>query len=243
MDMIPPSEWPRVLCAAIESANGLRDKHGTAAAGAFAMKAELSGLPGHIDAASALSQTMTDEEEEVLSTHLDVFAMRAELEDRCPEFEHLDARPIRFVWLKKNPTKHDMIVFGRAKLTPQREQDLWAGPGPAPWWTIELGLPTWLLSSPTERRRLLHHEIAHLAVQENVDDEERVTYTPRLRGHDIEENATTAMRFGVARKEHAIVIAAAMRHPTTTEKMKEWGVDPVTGQGLLFGPYGQGKKG
>ena len=244
-----PEEWATILTAALSNA--------ASGVGPFVLKRSLKRLPATIEARTMLGAipdvTTTacgGAAAEVVDTvkalrqAFDVEALHDELIDRCDEFEAIAGHPVAFAWLRANPLKQGDLVLGRAKAVPQRERDLWTGPGPVPLWWIELALPTWLCMGPMERRRLLHHEMSHLAVEEaEVEDEDGCTvrtYRARTVGHDIEEMRATMGRFGLASEAQALVVAAAMAHPSTSPRLKEWAVDPKTGQGLLFGPYGQG---
>lgn len=140
---------------------------------------------------------------------------------RLPERSHLSGRTIDVVWRRRHATRQGQVVLGKAGPTPRKDRDLGAGD-----FRVELAFDAWCLLTPEERERLVHHELGHCRVADGL---------PAGHGHDVEEHADTVARYGLARPAHGQLVAEAMAHPTTAKRLREWGFDPATGQGLLFG--------
>lgn len=207
------------------------------------VKKSLKEFPAAMDASQLLAQLQLADSDYDWS-ELDPLAIASRLIDACPEFdplrsceERLDPTAlgsrIRWVWSRKLSIKNDRAVLGTTAIVSQSDRDLWPeGAGPAPWWKITLSLQAWFALSDEARVRLVHHEIAHVGV--TVDDEGHTS--PAINPHDIEENLTTIARFGLMDSSQGKIVAAAMAHPTTPTRQREWFVDAATGQGMLWPP-------
>jgi hypothetical protein len=165
---------------------------------------------------------------------MDVGAMVERLVDACDELDIPEdyADRVDVVWRVKAGASMGAVSCGTCKPVGKRERQTWRGVGPAPWWRLTLALDVWILMTEAERWRLVHHELMHAACKRN--DNERIT-GPAGRAHDIEEFTATLARYGVDHGDPARFIAQAMARPEMREELRVFDVDPVTGQGLLFG--------
>lgn len=154
--------------------------------------------------------------------------MVAQLVEECTEIdiddEHVDR--VEVVWKVKAGSSMGGVTLGTCKPVGKREREAWRGTGPCPFWRVTLALDVWVLMTPSERWRLLHHELMHAAYKDSGD--------PSGRKHDIEEFAATVARYGLVGEEQATFVAQAMARPAIVEEMREWSIDPTTGQGMLF---------
>jgi hypothetical protein len=148
-----------------------------------------------------------------------------------PEFEHIEHVGVQIRWSLSAMTVRDVVeeraILGRVKVIPLAERLTWAGDGEVPWFRLDLSLPCAILAETDELERHLHHLLAHMATTERG---------PVLRKPDVVGFASTLGRFGIESPREAQAVAHAMRHPTTTKKLAEFGYDPKSGQGLLWSP-------
>lgn len=230
-----PDDAADILRNIIGDAESARSRIGAGAYTSRGVKVALKEIPTNMDAAEMLAMLATEEDPWPV-LNLEAYAER--LIEVCDELQHLEGRPIRFMWRKMAPLKNDRVVLGTAGAVSKAEREKWpASAGPAPWWRVTMSLSAWLQMTDTERKRLMHHELAcHCHV--DVDDEGHET--PVTGAHDIEEGLATVARFGLMDAGQAKVVAAAMAHPGTEAKMREYFIDPATGQGRLWPvPLGQ----
>lgn len=165
---------------------------------------------------------------------LDVARMAARLVEECPEIDIPDdmVDRIEVVWRRTAGSSRGKVVLGTCQPIGKRERLTWQGAGRAPWWRLTLALDVWCAMTPEERWRLVHHELMHATVAEKDGQ----IVGPAGRTHDTEEFSATIARYGLAFKEQARLIGQAMARPgMAAELEKVWGVDPASGQGLLFG--------
>ena len=96
-------------------------------------------------------------------TDCDVLPMVDRLVHECTEIdiETTDLDRVEVVWRKKASESAGMVVLGTCKPVGKREREAWRGEGRAPWWRVTLALDVWLLMTPEERWRLVHHELMH----------------------------------------------------------------------------------
>lgn len=230
-----PDDAADILRSILGDAEEARSRIGTGAYTSRTVKVALKEFPSNMDAAELLAMLATEEDSWPV---LNLEAYAEILIGACDELAHLEGRPIRFMWRKMAPVKNDRVTMGTAGAVSKSEREKWpASAGPAPWWRVTMSLSAWLQMTELERKRLMHHELAcHCHV--DVDDEGRET--PVTGAHDIEEGLATMARFGLMDSAQAKVVAAAMAHPGTTAKMREYFIDPATGQGRLWpNPIGQ----
>lgn len=230
MNRIHPSSIPDnadviLACvrAALDGAEDTRKDGPPTSAGALKIVAHLLDFPQDYLPGAVLSEI----------AECDVGAMVDQLLAECPEIdipERYHDR-IEYVWRKSAGKSQGSLVLGTCKPVPKRERQTWLGQGKAPWWRITLALDVWCLLTREERWRLLHHETMHATVKENADGE--IT-GPSGRAHDVEEWAATVGRYGLGAEQQAHFIGQALARDVG-EDLRVYGVDPATGQGLLFG--------
>lgn len=151
-----------------------------------------------------------------------------------PEFKVLAPVVIAIRWTRKPVLRRDYLGTvdyhetrcGRPKVVQEVERLTWSGPGAAPMFRLELSLPWFLLAEDHEINRGLHELLACLGLRNGK---------PMLRKPDVAAFATTLARFGVGHIREAGAIAHAQAHPQHRALMQSFGVDPTTGQGMLFG--------
>ena len=212
------------------------------------VKLQLKGWPAAMDVIELLT-AMSDadpnpDDDPDFWAQLDPVAIANRLIAGCAEFKHLQAdderddvtvygERIRWVWKLNTAVKNDRAVLGTTSVVSQADRDLWpVGAGRPPMWKITLSLQAWIALSEMDRIRLVHHELAHVGLTADADGAPKAC----INAHDIEENLSTLARFGLADKSQAKVVAAAMAHPATEERMRAWFIDPATGQGALWPP-------
>jgi hypothetical protein len=168
---------------------------------------------------------------ERLADAIDVAAMVDRLIADCVEIDIKSAHApqVDVVWRVKAASSMGAVVLGTCKPVGKRERQTWRGDGPAPLWRLTLGLDVWCLLTEQERWRLVCHELMHATYKGNGNT------TPAGRAHDIEEFASVVARYGLGAETQAAFVAQAMVRPQIMEEMRSWGVDPESGQGLLFG--------
>lgn len=151
-----------------------------------------------------------------------------------PEFMEacLPGDPTRFQieWRTAPWKSKGQLVFGTCQVIPKRDRALQTGTT-RPFWRITLSLPVWMMLDDQERERLVHHEMGHA---ELLVSEDGLKVTPKVKGHEIEEFAATAGRYGTMGEMQARVIAHAAAHPVTIRMIEAAGWDK--GQALLFAP-------
>jgi hypothetical protein len=150
-----------------------------------------------------------------------------------PEFQDIEGWPIARRWTRSVIGRKDFVstevVAARPKVVDVGERQAWEGTGSAPAFRLQLSLPWWLLATELERERGLHEAIAYFGI---VDSK------PVLRKADIIGHACTLGRFGVRSVREADAVFHAQRHPSHELILREWGFDPITGEGQRFQPYG-----
>lgn len=124
--------------------------------------------------------------------------------------------------------RNGSTTWGNCKLVSKSTAPTWDGAAWLPKWTITLNLGIWLLLSPEQRRRLIHHEMCHA-------DTDHETGKPKTRGHAIEENPETLARFGAMGGTQAFALLVGNTHKETARLVEAAGWDQ-RGQGLLFMP-------
>lgn len=134
-----------------------------------------------------------------------------------------DHNAFQIIWKNGNWRSKGSLIMGTCQAISQKDRDLWAGAGAPPSWRLTLNLPYWTLADSWERKRLLHHEVAHalLDVPESEEGDEQTLPKAKTIPHDMEEFICTAARFGVSQPAHVQLIVAAYNHPETQRAMKE----------------------
>lgn len=154
------------------------------------------------------------------------------------EFRTWSAEVVEIRWSKKPIVVKDLVlteaVAGRIKAVNEADRMTWSGEGPPPAFRVELSLPWWLLATEDEQERGLHAVLASAG----MDDDK-----PCLRKPDILAFSSTLGRYGVAGVRAASAIAHAQAHPDHRRRMREYGFEVGTGQGLLWGPAADGTAG
>lgn len=229
MNRLHPSSIPNnadviLTCvrAALDGAEDTRKGGPPTSAGAREIMGKLLDFPQDYLPGAVLSEI----------AECDVAAMVDQLLVECPEIEipeHYHDR-VDFVWRKAAGKSQGAVVLGSLKPVGKRERQTWQGQGRAPWWRITLSLDVWCLLTREERWRLLHHELMHATVKEDANGE--IT-GPSGRAHDVEEWAATVGRYGLAAEQQARFVGQALARDVG-EDLRVYGVDPATGQGLLF---------
>lgn len=158
---------------------------------------------------------------------------------RLPEFSRDRNLPkehsaFQIIWRNGNWRSKGAVLGGTCQAIPKKDKDLWTGEGKPPSWRLTLNLPYWALADEWERKRLVHHEVAHamLEIPESDDGEKEALPKAKTIPHDLEEHICTAARFGVSGREQVRLIVAAYHHPETQRAIKE--------HGLEFNESGQG---
>lgn len=203
------------LYGAIESAPRVRAKLGRYAT--KAMKEALEDVPAFLRA-----EDYAD---------IDALDARAIVESllEWPEFADVRSFPFALTFRKTAGNSAGAVVLGTCRALGARERLTWRGRGPAPFWEITLALDLWLLATPYERRRLIHHEMMHAAVEVTETDDESGEPTearPGIRAHPVEEFPTTAARFGAVHPEHIRLADAITAHPDLADLRLELAAPP-----------------
>lgn len=219
---LPPEHMLSQIRTALDEAPAIRDEHGDPCA-ADALKDIRKILDG---AWAFLPGKLLSEIAE-----LDVPAMVDKLVTECAEIdipdEYVDR--IEIVWKSKAAQKMGKVTCGTLGPVGKRERLTYAGDAKAPWWRMTLALDVWCLMTEQERWRLVHHELMHATTKGDG-----TAMRPAGRGHDVEDFAASLARYGIGHSGVASTIAQAMARPKIVEELREYDVDPTTGQGLLF---------
>jgi hypothetical protein len=128
---------------------------------------------------------------------------------------------VQVVWKRKATERDGHVTLGTLGAVSKKDREL----GSPYLWRLTLALDTWLLTDEERRVQVLHHELMH-AVYEGGK--------PKTRTHDVEEFAANVARYGLLDEGRARFLAQAMARPRIVEELQVYGVDPVSGQGLLF---------
>lgn len=149
---------------------------------------------------------------------LNVMPIVEGLYDACPELVG-SADRVRVTWRVKHGSRNGDVTMGTCGLVSGKIRDLDRAAGrPVHDWEVTLALDVWILLTPPERERLVHHELMHCAIKpggENSDPK------PSIRNHEIEEFGATAARYGlVAHQIRPVALAAA--HPETAQAIRTW---------------------
>ncbi len=154
---------------------------------------------------------------------LNVIPIVESLYDACKELIG-DARRVTVTWRVKHGTKAGDITMGTCGLVSGKQRDLAEAEGrPVYHWEVTLALDVWILLTPNQRERLMHHELMHCNVKVSDDDSGEVK--PALRNHEIEEFGATAARYGLL--PHQVRVAAlAMSHTPTAQAVQRWQSGP-----------------
>lgn len=193
----------------------IRGQEGLAASGLATVNAHTRGLPRSYWPSALLGDL----------DGYDVAGIIARVTEQ-PERAHLHGYRIDVTWQRKASTYRGQIVAGKAGPTPRRDRELGAAP-----FRVTLAFDVWVLLTAEERERLVHHELGHCGV--TADAEGRPKFVGRA--HDVEDFADTIARHGLSGSGQAQAVAEAIAHPETVRRLREYDLDPVTGQGLLFG--------
>lgn len=219
---LPPEHMLSQIRTALDEAPGIRDEMGepTSAGALKSIRAILDGawafLPG-----GPLSEI----------AELDVSVMVDKLVTECPEIdipdEYVDR--VEIVWRAKASQSMGHVSAGTCKPIGKRERLTYAGDAKAPWWRVTLALDVWCLLTERERWQLVHHELMHATTKGDG-----TSMRPAGRGHDFEDFAANLARYGISDYGRAATIAQAMARPEIVKELREYDVDPSTGQGMLF---------
>lgn len=155
----------------------------------------------------------------------DVRDMINHVAEKCEERSHLHDRPFQIDWHTMIRKSSGKVTAAKAGPLAPKAADLWRGKGKRPLFHMEICLPLWLLYSPTQRYRLLHHEMGHCGLTQ--DDAGRPK--PYLVPHDLEEFADTLGRFGPDSRSTLEVALATMGHPDTRPLARLHQMDSLIG--------------
>lgn len=148
-----------------------------------------------------------------------------------PEFALLEGHEIDLRWTTRAMVERDIesetVILGRPKVVPLEERLTWPTGDQPPSWRLTLSLPAAVLATTEELERGLHGLLCSLGLRDGQ---------PVLRRPDIVGHTATLARFGTVGIRETLAVACAVRHPDTQERMREFGFDPATGQGLLYAP-------
>lgn len=162
---------------------------------------------------------------------IDVLDVRSIVEKlrEWPEFAPIRKYPFALTWKTKAGNSQGAVVLGTCRALGARERLTWRGKGKAPFWEMTFALDLWLLATPYERERLVHHEMMHAAVECEEDDEEtgeEGEAKPGIHPHPVEEFPITAARFGAIHPEHIRLADAILAHPDLASARLEMAVTP-----------------
>lgn len=205
------------LTAALDVASEVREKHGDNIEGLDAIGAHLAGLEADYYRGDTFAG-------DARFPDLDVSSYVRQVTD-LPGRTGLRGYRYELTWRRKAQRTREGFVRGKAGATSKRDRDLGAGP-----FKLELALDVWILATDTERLRLIHHETGHWGL-DSTEDGRPIFFTRR---HPVEEFPETVAEFGLATPEQGALVAAALAHPETPKRLREYGFE-ATGQGLLFG--------
>lgn len=212
------------LYAGVEAGPRIRAKAGKYATGAI--KSTLEDLPAFL---------RVEDYSDVVA--LDVRAIVERLLE-WEEFAPVRKYPFALTWKTKASNSQGAMVFGTCRALGSRERLTWRGKGKPPFWEMTFALDLWLLATPYERERLVHHEMMHAAVETvETDDEtgEETEARPGINPHPVEEFPTTAARFGAIHPEHIRLADAILAHPDLASARLEMAAPPGE-QIALFPP-------
>ena len=137
---------------------------------------------------------------------------------------------ITWTWRSAHWSSQGSVAVGKArKLSPQDRAHRGMGEGDQPVAELHIAFDYWIVADEVERERLLFHELCHFS---GLGGELRVV------AHEVEAFASEIARYGVQSEEQAQLVAAALSHPTTPERMEQYGVMPDD-QLVLFRGYFQ----
>ena len=167
---------------------------------------------------------------------LEVEELVREVIRSCPEFGHIATYvPARLmiIWRAKPWTSQKREVWGQVKVAEKRHRECYPS---RPWWWMDLSLARWLVLDPAkqERRRLIHHELCHLCLDEETGGS--LGLKPAIKPHTVEEFPETTARFGLHGLGQAQLAQVLLeRVETRVEIRREWpdGQQPD----LFLGPY------
>lgn len=161
----------------------------------------------------------------------DYVATRIELLRTLPEFVTLEGHEIEVRWTTRAMVERDIgierVLLGRAKVVSEEERLTWPSGDCPPSWRLTLSLPAAVLADSDELDRGLHALLCSFGLRD---------HRPVLRRPDVVAHAANLARYGATSIRETLAVACAMRHPATQARMREYGFDPSTGQGLLWAP-------
>ena len=148
---------------------------------------------------------------------LDVEVIIRELYATCPELVG-SAGDHRVRWRVKHGSRSGKAVLGTCAVVSAKDRTLAKQEGLTVYqWEVTLALDAWMVMTPNERQRLVHHELMHCALSEEGE--------PKTRGHDVEDFGATLGRFGAAEWQ-VRPVALAMQHPETRQAVRTWEAGP-----------------
>lgn len=202
--------YEAILRKAVDEAPRVREGHGEGGAALEVMARLLEGLPSYL-----LEGPWRN------IGALDVQALIEGQTGIFVELQHLDHKPIQVVWRTLHAEKTGMLVKGTAQANSRRARETWTGLDAAPLWCVTLALDVWLLATPRERARLLHHELMHC----DILTDDAGNDSPAIRPHDIEEVDATVGRFGPASARQLALAIRMLRHPDVPQMAAAWRID------------------
>ena len=123
------------------------------------------------------------------------------------EYSPLMNVEVRYVWRLGTPAKSKgKPVFGKArKISGLNAHLAHAADCDLGFFVIEIAHELWRYLEPEQQRALVDHELAHLQVA--FDDDDQMTLT--IKGHDVEEFHSVVRRHGAWRPELATLAELA----------------------------------
>ena len=150
--------------------------------------------------------------------------------DRFIEIKALAGHRIVVRWERRagitRDGPHKMIVPGKVAAVSVADRLAWTGDGVAPSFVFTLSIPFFWLADAEDKEWALHS----LLMQCAVGDEGK----PYKRKPDIAASAATLGRYGFRGWRQAAAIAHVMAGESVENKLREYGFDVITGQGLLW---------
>lgn len=150
-----------------------------------------------------------------------------------PEFSTIATHRIDLRWVSRALVRHDCgledVLFGKTTVVGKEERLCWPvdEQTSAPSFRLTLSLPAVLLADDDQVERGLHELLVLMAVGSGG---------PVLRKPDIVGSWATFARYGLRDARQAQVYAHIAAHPSTPDRLRAFGFDAESGQGILLQP-------
>jgi len=120
---------------------------------------------------------------------------------------HLIGERIEYVFRSKHAKKAGKVVLGTARLVQglnaflaaptDEEQDVFSGDAGETFFVMEIAKDTWKELDEKQRVALVDHELCHMWVEDEVDDDGNEKRVFKILAHDVEEFTPIINRHGL----------------------------------------------